>query len=215
MMRPVILSLLLTLLLFTSPVAQPSTILIDDFENGLAPGWEVESFVGQTGYTVIVENDNHVLAADSRGTASGLFFKRGVDLEHFPLLTWRWKIEATVPGGDVRSKATDDYAARVYVVFPHWFFMKTRSINYIWANRLPVGEITASPYTTNSQMVAVESGTNLAGTWQSERRNVFEDYRQIFGEEPRRVGAVAIMTDSDNTGTSAQAWYDDIRFTAE
>ncbi|HZV81636.1 MAG TPA: DUF3047 domain-containing protein [Geobacteraceae bacterium] len=36
------------------------------------------------------------------------------------------------------------------------------------------------------------------------------DYRRLFGEEPGTLGAVAIMTDSDNTGGRASAWYGDI-----
>jgi hypothetical protein len=59
-------------------------------------------------------------------------------------------------------------------------------------------------------MVAVESGAERTGAWVDERRNVLEDYRAIFGEEPPSVGAVAIMTDTDNTGESALACYDDI-----
>jgi hypothetical protein len=44
---------------------------------------------------------------------------------------------------------------------------------------------------------------------------VLADYRRIFGEEPGAVDAVAIMTDTDNTGASATAWYGDIRFAAK
>ena len=44
-----------------------------------------------------------------------------------------------------------------------------------------------------------------------DRQKDQEDYRRIFGEEPPMVGAIAIMTDTDNTQQSAVAWYDDIR----
>jgi hypothetical protein len=60
-------------------------------------------------------------------------------------------------------------------------------------------------------MVAVESGTERVGEWLVERRNVLADYRRLFGEEPPAVGAIAIMTDTDNTGASAEAWYDDLQ----
>lgn len=33
----------------------------------------------------------------------------------------------------------------------------------------------------------------------------------LFGEEPPLAGGIAIMTDTDNTGESATAYYDDIR----
>ena len=195
--------------------AESKVIIVDDFENGLSSVWTIKSFVGFSDYSVVAEKGNNVLAATSAATASGLFFEKEIDLKSFPIISWRWKIDQTVPGGDVRSKEKDDYPARIYIVFPHWFYPKTRSINYIWANRLPVGEIVPSPYTANSQMVAVRSGDAEAGIWFEERRNVYEDYRRIFGEEPRLVGAIAIMTDSDNTKTSAQAWYDDIQWLKE
>lgn len=213
-MRPVVL-LVLVLLLAETALAGNHSVLIDDFEGGLRPGWSVRSFVGLNDYRVVMDGPNHVMLAESRGTASSLYFAEKVDLEKFPILSWRWKIDAIVPGGNVKSRQSDDYPARIYVVFPHWIPSRIRSINYIWANTLPRGEITPNPYTEKSQMVAVESGACLAGTWIEESRNVYEDYRQIFGEEPGKVGGIAIMTDSDNTGTSSRAWFDDIRFHAE
>lgn len=196
-----------------SPVrAGSADMIIDDFEGGLAPGWAVRSFVGFTDYRVVMDGPDHVMLAESNGTASSLYFKREIDLEKYPVLSWQWKVEATIPGGNARVREGDDYPARIYVVFPSWLGIRTRAINYIWANTLPQGRIVPSPFTANSQMVAVESGNDRAGEWISERRNVFEDFRMIFGEDPPPAGGIAIMTDSDNTGTSARAWYDDIRF---
>jgi hypothetical protein len=63
-------------------------------------------------------------------------------------------------------------------------------------------------------MVAVESGDEKAGTWVTEERNVYEDYRRLFGEEPPMIGAVALMTDTDNTGGEATAYYGDITLEA-
>lgn len=44
----------------------------------------------------------------------------------------------------------------------------------------------------------------------SEERNVYEDFKKACGREPGEVGAVAIMTDTDNTASTAEADYDDI-----
>ncbi|MCL5884091.1 MAG: DUF3047 domain-containing protein [Deltaproteobacteria bacterium] len=59
-----------------------------------------------------------------------------LDPKAYPRLSWSWKIVRTIGKGDERTKAGDDYAARVYVVFPSVLFWKTRAVNYIWANRL-------------------------------------------------------------------------------
>ena len=60
-------------------------------------------------------------------------------------------------------------------------------------------------------MVAVESGNENVGKWITEHRNVYKDFKALFGEEPPAAGGIAIMTDTDNTGESATAYYDDIR----
>lgn len=56
-------------------------------------------------------------------------------------------------------------------------------------------------------MIAVRSGDAEAGEWRTERRNIVEDYRRAFGKNPPAVMGIAMMTDTDNTGASAEAWY--------
>lgn len=191
--------------------ADADGLLIDDFEQGLRTTWEEKAFRGQTEYQVVPDEGGNCLQAQSRSAASGLIYRRQFDLKEFPVISWRWKVGNILENGDARNKAGDDYAARVYIVFPHWFPPKTRSINYIWANRLPREEWVPNPFFANAVMVAVESGEEKTGQWIAERRDVYADYRAIFGEEPPLAGAVAIMTDTDNTGGKAIAWYDDLR----
>ncbi len=125
-------------------------------------------------------------------------------------LRWSWKIDHTIPMGDEKTRSGDDYAARVYVVFPGTFFWQTRAINYIWANHLKKGESIPNTYTSNAMMVAVESGEEKTGHWLNEERDIFADYRHLFGSDPGEANAIAIMTDTDNTGSSALAWYGNI-----
>ena len=204
---------LLLMLLAGGSGAAPRQVLIDNFERGLDSEWTVKSFRGATSYQVVAEAGGHVLQAESHGTASGLVRKLDLDPREHPVLSWRWKVAGTIPAGDERTRAGDDYAARVYVIFPHWFFVKTRTLNYIWANHLAKGAILPNAYTANAIMIAVESGPAHAGQWLTERRDIVADYRLAFGEEPPRIGAIAIMTDTDNTGAVAIAWYDDLMLT--
>lgn len=197
-------------MLVTGASAGPGILQIGRFsESGLA-GWSDKIFKGQTEYLIVDDSGQNVLQAKSRGTASGLIFETEYDPQDYPFLSWRWKITSTIAKGDSRVREGDDYAARIYVVFPHWFFPKTRILNYIWANQLPKGASQISTYASNGMMIAVESGPDKAGQWSTVRRNIFEDYRQAFGEDPPAVGAIAIMTDTDNTGESTIAWYGDI-----
>jgi len=185
-------------------------IVIDDFESGLKGAWEKKVFEGETIYSVVETSEGKVLRAVSNGTASGMIFKIEYDPEEYPYISWRWKVENTIKKGDARKKEGDDYAARIYVVFPHWFPPLSKSLNYIWANRLPRGESIENTYFSGAVMIAVESGHERVGDWVREVRNIADDYLAVFGKKPGKVGAIAIMTDTDQTGEKAVGYYDDI-----
>ena len=187
-------------------------LLIDDFAAGLSAKWEKKVFQGETVYEPVLEEGRPAVKAESRSSASAMIYRISIDPKAYPRLSWSWKIGRTIGKGDERTKEGDDYAARVYVVFPSTLFWRTRAVNYIWANRLPRGAFLPNAYTGNAVMVAVESGDGNAGRWIEEERNLVEDYRRAFGEDPPKVGAVAIMTDTDNTGEQTVAWYGAIRF---
>lgn len=185
-------------------------IAVSSFAADGLRGWEPKSFKGLTEYRLTEEGGRTVVRAVSHASASGLVKKMKFDPVRYRYLHWSWKIRHTVPGGDERSKTGDDYAARVYVVFGGRFFWQTKAINYIWANRLKKGDAIANPFSANVQMVAVESGTEKAGEWQHEERDILADYRRLFGSDPSDASAIAIMTDTDNTGGNAEAWYGEI-----
>jgi len=126
------------------------------------------------------------------------------------MLRWSWKVERSLAREDVTRKQGDDFAARVYVVFPRFFLWQTRAINYVWAAKMPKESIAPSPYTDHNQLLAVETGDDQAGQWKSETRNIYDDYLRIFHEEPPDVGAIAVMTDTDDTQDEVSAWYGDI-----
>jgi hypothetical protein len=199
------------LLILTAVAATGSdAIRVGSFADLGLDGWTVKKFKGETKYRIVEDNGQKVLQASSHGTASGLVYKIEFNPEEYPILSWRWKVDNIITKGDSRTKAGDDYAARVYVVFPHWFFPKTRTLNYIWANLLPRETIQANVFTGNAMMFAVESGPEKAGQWLAVSRNIVDDYRRAFDEDPPTVGAIAIMTDTDNSGETATAWYGDI-----
>jgi hypothetical protein len=188
-------------------IPEECEIIIDDFAQGIKPGWEKQLFKGETGYTWIKEENRGFVRAASKNAASGLIYKVDFDPQQYPYIIWNWKVDNIIKNGDATKKTGDDYPARVYVVFPSLFFWKTRAVNYIWANRLPRNKAIPSSYTSNSVMVSVQSGQAETGRWLTETRNIYEDFQGFFGDKPSRVGAIAIMTDTDNTGESASASY--------
>ena len=204
-------------LLAFSPHAEADTmnIVIDDYRHGLAANWQTKSFAGETYYNVEENDKQPSIHATSQAAASGLFYKIDYNPRQYPILSWSWKIDHVLSKGDARSKDGDDYAARVYVVFPSWLFWKTRALNYVWANKLPRETMIANAFTANAMMIAVRSGSAETGQWLTEQRNIVEDFKQAFGEEPPMAGAIAIMTDTDNTGETASAWYGPISISSK
>jgi len=83
---------------------------------------------------------------------------------------------------------------------------------YIWSDHVEVGSVIPSAHTGRVRMLAVASGASGLGSWQTVRRDLAEDYQRAFGAAPGRVLGVAVMTDTDNTGSKAVGEYADIRF---
>jgi hypothetical protein len=178
-------------------------------------GWETKSFKGTTDYHLVIEDGRTVVKAASHDSASGMIRKISFQPAKHRYLRWSWKIAGTIRGGDETIKAGDDYAARIYIVFPGRFFWQMKAINYIWANKLAKGSFAPSVYTADSKMVAVESGNGKAGQWLTEERDLLADYRTLFNADPPEAEAIAIMTDTDDTGGVAEAWYGDIVLSTE
>jgi hypothetical protein len=202
--------LLIVVILSITIIAYADTLDISRFSNEGLSGWDRKSFKGETEYSIVKEGGSTVIKAHSRAAASGLFRKVQLDPLQYRYLHWKWKIVEPLGNGAEKTKRGDDYSARVYVVFPGLFFWQTKAINYVWSSQLPKGESFPNPYTGNAMMVVVESGAEKAGTWVMEERDILADYRRLFGGEPRQIGAIAVMTDTDDTGGEATAWYGEI-----
>lgn len=201
---------LVALVLAASPLAGQE-LLLGDFSGGVPAGWKEHVFVGHTSYGAATEDTRPCLHAESDAAASALIHEVSYKLTDYPYLSFSWKVAHDIPSGDEKTKQGDDYAARIYLVFKSFFFFNTKSINYIWANKLEKGRAIKNAYTGNVWMIAVESGPANAGKWESYTVNVLEDYRKLFGADPPPVAAVALMTDTDNTKTSASACYGPIK----
>lgn len=186
------------------------------FSQGDLSGWQTKTFKGETRYTLGRDGERRALHAESRASASGLVRKLHIDLAQTPFLHWSWKVDNVLGNNDEWTRRGDDYPARIYVVFSGGLlFWRTRAIDYVWSSNQPIGTTWPNAFTGRARMIAVESGPDRIGSWVDERRDVRADYRNLFGSNPGSADAVAIMTDTDNTGLSASAWYGDIWFAAD
>ncbi|MFH1782487.1 MAG: DUF3047 domain-containing protein [Candidatus Omnitrophota bacterium] len=179
--------------------------------------WEEKIFKNKVIYTVEHKAGEGYLNAESDRACSGLIYKMKFSPRNFPMMSWGWKVikfpdkNKLIPN-DSGWIEKDDYAARVYVIFSGFSFMQTRSIEYIWDETLPEGTIFTSPYFKNIKLIVAESGSGKLGEWVIEQRNILDDYKKAFGSPPLMgVAAIAIMTDTDNTLSTAEAQYKDIK----
>jgi len=132
-----------------------------------------------------------------------------VDVKLYPVLTWKWKVVKLPKGGDFRRSSADDQAAQLFLAFT-----KTKAIVYIWDTSAPQGLMESTspvPFMT-VKVVVVRSGPAELGKWITETRNVYEDYKKLYGDEPPAVAGVRLQINSQHTETSAESLFADVVF---
>ena len=194
--------------------------------------WTLSKLKKSTQYQLVSQDGRTVVKASANASASGLVYPIEVNPKSYPLLSWRWKVNELITGADNNQKQAEDSPVRVVVSFEgdidklsmddRLFFDNIRlftgqqlpyaTLMYIWENRAPKGSVIANRHTSRVKMIVAESGRDKLGNWQEVTRNLLEDYKRAFGEEPGRITAIGIMTDTDNTGENIHAFYGDIVF---
>jgi len=201
---------------------------------GLPRGWEPVKLTDRkrpTQYNLVEDAGVVVLHANAIGAASGLAQFARFDVHSAPVVEWRWKVGSLIEGADNRVGAKEDSPVRLMFAFDGdksrlpmgqraVFYMTEKLsgrelpyalLQYVWANTIPVGTVLENPYTRRVRMLVVASGADGVGRWQSLSRNLRDDFRHAFQEEPGLLTGIGVLTDTDNTGGSVEAWYGDIR----
>lgn len=188
-------------------------LVVVDFDVDDIQQWQERSFKDNTVYGVVEAHGHKVLRADTNSAASALFREMDINLKKTPFLNWSWRVDNVYDIDDPLTKTGDDYAARIYVVVQEgplpW---DTKAINYVWCNKKTDKKHWPNPFSTDSIMIPVRCGDNDLEQWHSERENVAEDFYRAFGRHIELAHGVAIMSDSDNAGGSAVAYYGNIKF---
>ena len=187
-------------------------------EDNALKEWQEKIFKNKVMYSIAATNtpDGHLLA-QSNQACSGLIYRLKLDVKQFPNMSWDWKV-TRFPNKKSGNQDTtgwiekDDYAARVYVIFSSWNFMNIKSLEYVWDETLPEEKVMSSPYFDNIKLIVAQSGRESLDAWVMENRNIYEDYKKAFGKEPPRYAtAIALMTDADNTLSTAEAMYKNLK----
>ncbi len=192
-----------------------NTVTIQPFPEKSLDRWKEKSFSGNTRYELHDENGISVLKATAVNTASVLYRRETIDITQTPWLEWSWKIESTYKDIDESTKAGDDFPARLYVTAKTGALpWQTIAINYVWSSSMPIDSVWPNPYTEKSIMVSVQSGNALARQWVTQRRNVADDFKQLFNIDVKKLAGYAVMVDGDNSSRTGIAYFGNIEFVA-
>jgi len=213
--RPLIALLLLVSSLGAGPGAAPAAecVALDNFSQGrlgeFPPEWKPRKESGRSVYSLREEGGRRFL----RGIARRIGIQAGREvawnLEAYPILAWSWRPIEFPANSDERKSGTNDSAVSVYAVFST-SPVSVKSVKYVWSRVVPAGtHLTSSA--GNTQVRILRSSAQ-AGQWADEQVNVREDYQKYFGgSEVPKPGGIAVLTDSDDTKSSAQGDYANFR----
>jgi hypothetical protein len=197
-------------------------------------GWRPLVFRGvanQTRYTLEFFEGMEVARAESDCGASGLVLRLdAIRLDQTPLLSWRWRVDRGLDLLQEQTKAEDDFAARVYIMFE---FDKSRAsilqrlrhrlarlvygeeipgsaLNFVWTSLLPAGTVWDNPFESSAKMIALAQGANQG--WRTETVDVVARYRELFRSPAPPALGLAVMSDSDNSCQRTEARFADFKF---
>ncbi|MGH8735025.1 MAG: DUF3047 domain-containing protein, partial [Burkholderiales bacterium] len=176
------------------------------------------------------------LEAESAEGGSGMWRKIRIDPASQPIMEWRWRVpqpEAGSPPLSVTSRTSPimrlsvgfhgdpdklDFDDRVKLRMAKALTvhgLPYASLLYVWMVGVPVGTVLHSPHTDRVRLIVAESGLERVGEWITVRRNVAEDFKLAFGEEPGDIVGIGLMTDYGDDGSRRRAFYGDITFRSE
>lgn len=205
---------------------------------GLPAGWSpllITRTKKRTDYRLVSEAGRTILHAQAHAAASGLMQETDLDPLRYPWLQWRWKVADLLKAADNSQRDAEDSPVRIVLAFDgdkealsfaDQIMFETgklvsghdlpyATLMYIWENKAPVDTVINNSRTGRIKMMVAASGSAGVGRWHNFSRNIVQDYVRAFGEKPGRLIGIGVMTDTDNTEESIEAWYGDILLLAQ
>lgn len=196
------------------------------------PGWRPFAFDGKPANRFRATAEGAIEVA-SAGSVSLLYHDVAPELARTPCLTWRWRVERTMPPTDIARKGGDDRPVAIYVTFPYdaeeastGERMKRvlvelvqgrdapgRVLVYMWGGKSPRDSVVESPYLGSfGALIVLRPGDAPLGQWFAEEVDIAKDYARVFKKPARQPNQVAIGADSDDTGLESLAQVAELRF---
>lgn len=195
--------------------APPDCLTIENFVKakvGEFPAdWKPRKDAGRGVYKVVEEPGLRFLSAASKGLGIQAARQFEWDLAAYPWLGWSWRPREFPKGADERDSATNDSVLAVYMLVPYSRIAGPKAMKYVWSEKVPVGTHLNSNYGL-TQVLVLRSGLAGKDEWTEQKVNVLADYTKYFGEsDPPKPAGIAVLTDSDDTKSSAQGDYANFR----
>ncbi len=192
---------------FSLVILNPQTMRI----GRLPEGWQVKVNRGTPDIQVVDGPSGGVVRLKSRNSSFGIERGVDVDVEQYPILTWKWKVRELPANADFRHVRSDDQAAQLLVAFAD-----RRILSYIWDTSAPKGIMQSASVIPLLHIYAVvcRSGYGEADQWLSEGRNVAKDYEAAYGRNAPHVKGLRIQINTQHTATSAESYFSDVAFKA-
>lgn len=191
-------------------------IVFEDFESstlGQFPiGWD-RAVDRPPPYRVREEDGNRYLEATDEGESVIIGMETAWDLDEYPYVSFRLRVNRIPEGGDERTDDRVDSAAGVYVTVKKVAFGRIpESVKYVWSSTLPVGSATRREGIGKPWQVVIGSGQEGLGEWRTYVFDVRDAYRKTFGGNPgSKPAGIGILSDANSVGGQAYADYDDFK----
>jgi Protein of unknown function (DUF3047) len=180
----------------------------------LPAGWSLKVHQGKAHADLVAQDGEKVLHMESVNSSFAVEHDIAVDIRTHPYLVWTWKAVSLPPKGDVREKSKDDQALQLLVAFKDG-----RVLSYVWdANALEGTVVDQSipwPFSIEIKVIVVQSGGSDLGKWITNERNVYKDYRRLFGKEPPPVERIRVQMNTQHTGSSSEGFVRDVVFSRQ
>lgn len=199
-----------------------------------AEGWHAVPLPGkaQTQYAWASKDGRRAVWARAEKSASMWRRPLARPADGLGEVSFSWWVPAPLANASVADVEREDAAGRVVFAFggDHSALpLRTRAmfdlaealsgerppyatLMYVFDSSRPPGSVVVNPRTDRIRKIVLDGDTAATGRWRDHRRDLAADFRRAFGEEPGPLLAVGVMTDTDNTGGKAEAWYGPIRF---
>lgn len=213
----------------SSIIAGNEPMVIEDFETssigcypagwGYRVGWGFdplpEQVTDEIPY-VIRENDgDKFLHVADTGQSITLARKAKWNLHTYPCLRWKWRV-ASVPEGADEKNGNNDSAAGVYVLFSRNFFGIPKIFKFTWSSSVENCDRFHRGPPWNPWYIVLETGLPETHEWVTETVNLFEAYKEVYGEDPPQepIG-IGILSDANASEGSSVADYDEFQVLRE